>query len=153
MAIDSGYASIDTTVMPMFGEYQGAVPGPNPKYHGRPSYHPIVARCAETGTTPLSRNGPGLLTKSGPPAHRAPRVLECSGASRVSLASLGGCAALDPPCALQVLEIVGDGQTDASGGAPGSRCRQRSQPAAFWGLPPDGDQRGDWMTHALGFSV
>jgi hypothetical protein len=44
------HMDIDTTVMPMFGEYQGAVPGPNPKYHGRPSYHPIVARCAETGT-------------------------------------------------------------------------------------------------------
>ena len=28
---------IDTTVMPMFGEYQGAVPGPNPEPHGRPS--------------------------------------------------------------------------------------------------------------------
>lgn len=41
---------IDTTVMPLFGEQEGAVPGPNPRYHGRPSYHPILARIAETDT-------------------------------------------------------------------------------------------------------
>jgi hypothetical protein len=41
---------VDTTVMPLFGEQEGAVPGPNPRYHGRPSYHPILARIAETDT-------------------------------------------------------------------------------------------------------
>lgn len=50
---------IDTSVMPMFGDYQGAVPGPNPKYHGRPSYHPILARCAETGTCVGAQLRPG----------------------------------------------------------------------------------------------
>jgi hypothetical protein len=45
------HLDIDTTVTPVFGEQmQGAVPGPNPHYHGRPSYHPIVARVAETDT-------------------------------------------------------------------------------------------------------
>jgi hypothetical protein len=45
------HLDIDTTVTPVFGlEMQGAVPGPNPHYHGRPSYHPIVARVAETDT-------------------------------------------------------------------------------------------------------
>jgi hypothetical protein len=41
---------IDTTVTPLFGSQEGAVPGPNPRYHGRPSYHPILARIAETNT-------------------------------------------------------------------------------------------------------
>jgi hypothetical protein len=41
---------VDTTVMPLFGEQEGAVPGPNPRYPGRASYHPILARIAETDT-------------------------------------------------------------------------------------------------------
>jgi len=44
-----GHLDIDTTVTPVFGaEMQGAVARPNPHYLGRPSYHPIVARIAET---------------------------------------------------------------------------------------------------------
>jgi hypothetical protein len=41
------HVDIDTTVTVLFGEQEGAVPGPNPRYHGRPSYHPIFARVAE----------------------------------------------------------------------------------------------------------
>jgi hypothetical protein len=41
---------VDTTVTPLFGEQEGAVPGPNPRYLGRPSYHPILARVAELDT-------------------------------------------------------------------------------------------------------
>ena len=37
----------DTTVLPVFGALQGAAVGPNPRYHGRPSYHPVLARVAE----------------------------------------------------------------------------------------------------------
>jgi hypothetical protein len=44
------HLDIDTTVMPMFGEHEGALPGPNPRYRGRPSFHPMLARIAETGT-------------------------------------------------------------------------------------------------------
>ena len=44
------HIDIDTTVMPVFGEQEGALPGPNPRYHGRPSYHPLLARVAETNT-------------------------------------------------------------------------------------------------------
>src|SRR5260221_318390 len=40
---DEVFVDIDTTVTPLFGEQEGARPGPNPRYHGRPSYHPIVA--------------------------------------------------------------------------------------------------------------
>ena len=44
------HLDIDTTVEPVFGEMEGALPGPNPHYHGRPSYHPVIARIAETDT-------------------------------------------------------------------------------------------------------
>jgi hypothetical protein len=44
------YLDVDTSVVPVFGDLEGAVPGPNPRYHGRPSYHPMLARIAETGT-------------------------------------------------------------------------------------------------------
>ena len=44
------HMDIDPTVEPLFGTQEGARPGPNPRYHGRPSYHPILARIAETDT-------------------------------------------------------------------------------------------------------
>lgn len=44
------HLDIDSTVTPLFGEQQGAEVGPNPRYRGRPSYHPVLARLAETGT-------------------------------------------------------------------------------------------------------
>jgi len=50
---------VDTTVMPLFGSQEGALPGPNPRYHGRPSYHPILARIAETDTLVGARLRPG----------------------------------------------------------------------------------------------
>ncbi len=42
------HLDVDTTVECVFGKQEGALPGPNPRYHGRPSYHPILAYCAET---------------------------------------------------------------------------------------------------------
>jgi hypothetical protein len=50
---------IDTTVTPLFGDQEGAVPGPNPRYRGRPSYHPSLARIAETDTILGARLRPG----------------------------------------------------------------------------------------------
>jgi hypothetical protein len=41
------HLDIDSTVEPLFGSQEGAVPGYNPRYPGRPSYHPIIARIAE----------------------------------------------------------------------------------------------------------
>lgn len=43
------HLDIDTTVEGVFGSQQGALPGPNPRYHGRPSYHPILVYAAEAG--------------------------------------------------------------------------------------------------------
>src|SRR5881394_2972381 len=53
------HLDVDTTVEPLFGEHEGALPGPNPRYHGRPSYHPILARVAETDTVVGGKLRPG----------------------------------------------------------------------------------------------
>ena len=53
---------IDTSVTPLFGEQEGAVVGYNPRFHGRPSYHPILARIAETDTVLGARLRPGNTT-------------------------------------------------------------------------------------------
>jgi hypothetical protein len=44
------HVDLDTTVEPLFGSQQGALPGPNPRYRGRNSYHPVLGVIAETGT-------------------------------------------------------------------------------------------------------
>ena len=45
------HLDVDTTVEPFFADgVEGAVPGYNPRYPGRPSYHPVLARIAETDT-------------------------------------------------------------------------------------------------------
>ncbi len=61
MMVDQGLASVhvlktkavhldvDTTVECVFGSQEGALPGPNPRYHARASYHPILVYCAEAG--------------------------------------------------------------------------------------------------------
>lgn len=44
------HLDLDSTVEPLFGAHEGGAVGYNPRAHGRPSYHPIVTRIAETGT-------------------------------------------------------------------------------------------------------
>ena len=56
---DVVHIDIDTTVEPLFGTQEGALPGPNPHYHGRPSYHPILARVEETNTIVAAKLRPG----------------------------------------------------------------------------------------------
>lgn len=53
------HVDVDTTVEPLFGTQEGAEPGPNPRYHGRPSFHPILAVVAETGSCVGARLRPG----------------------------------------------------------------------------------------------
>src|SRR5258708_2021618 len=55
----AGFVDLDTTVTPLFASQEGALPQPNPRYHGRPSYHPILARIAQTGTIIGARLLPG----------------------------------------------------------------------------------------------
>jgi hypothetical protein len=43
-----GYSlDLDSTVFERYGQQQGALRGPNPRKHGRPSHHPLVAVLAE----------------------------------------------------------------------------------------------------------
>lgn len=53
------HLDVDSTVVPIFGEHEGAEPGPNSRYHGRPSFHPILARIAETDTIAGAQLRPG----------------------------------------------------------------------------------------------
>ena len=59
MRLREAHLDIDTTVEPLFGNHEGGVPGYNPKYHGRPSYHPIVGRIAEVDALIGARLRPG----------------------------------------------------------------------------------------------
>jgi len=43
------HLDVDTTVECVFGSQEGALSGPNPRYHARASYHPILVYCAEVG--------------------------------------------------------------------------------------------------------
>jgi len=44
----SGYSlDLDSTVFERYGRQQGALRGPNPRKHGRPSHHPLIAVLAE----------------------------------------------------------------------------------------------------------
>jgi hypothetical protein len=53
------HIDVDSTFEPLFGTQQGALPGPTPRYHGRPSYHPMLAALAETGTVISAELRPG----------------------------------------------------------------------------------------------
>lgn len=53
---------IDSTVTVVFGEQEGAAVGYNPRHPGRQSYHPLLARVAETDTILGARLRPGDTT-------------------------------------------------------------------------------------------
>lgn len=53
------HADIDTTVTELFGTQEGARVGPNPRYHGRPSYHPLLMRVAELDAVVGAQLRPG----------------------------------------------------------------------------------------------
>lgn len=47
-AQESGYTlDLDSTVLERFGEQEGVLPGYNPRRHGRPTHHPLLAGLAE----------------------------------------------------------------------------------------------------------
>jgi hypothetical protein len=92
---------VDTTVTPLFGHQEGAVPGSNPRYHGRPSHHPILARVAETDTVIGARLRPGDTALGDADAEDIKQwldnVLEAAGKKAlitVRIDAGGDCAAL-----------------------------------------------------------
>jgi len=93
------FMDIDTSVVPIFGELEGAVPGPNPRYRGRPSYHPMLARIAETGTVvgaQLRHGDTGFGADDVPAvrrwAGRAKKKLRRGSSLCVRIDSAGDCA-------------------------------------------------------------
>jgi hypothetical protein len=93
------HLDVDTTVEPVFGDHEGALPGPNPRYHGRPSYHPILARCAETDTVVGAklRRGDTSFGEADAPTVGAwlDRLREAAGAHtliRLRMDAAGDCA-------------------------------------------------------------
>ena len=92
------HLDVDTTVEPVFGDHDGALPGYNPRYHGRPSYHPILARCAETDTVVGAKLRPGNTSFGDDDAPTVgafiDRVREAAGKNtliRVRIDSAGDC--------------------------------------------------------------
>lgn len=93
----TAHLDIDTTVEVLFGSQQGAEIGYNPRYPGRPSYHPILARVAEVNAVVGARLRPG---DTGFGAQDVPKVVECIGRTR---------AALGEQCILRVrIDSAGD---------------------------------------------
>ena len=95
------FLDVDTSVLPLFGEHEGGVPGPNPRYRGRPSYHPMLARIAETDTivgAQLRRVDTGLGADDVPTirrwAARAKRALVRNAALCTRIDSGAECAAI-----------------------------------------------------------
>jgi Transposase DDE domain group 1 len=93
------HLDVDTSVVPIFGELEGAVPGPNPRYHGRPSFHPMLARIAETGTiagAQLRRGDTGFGVDDVPMlcrwVKRAKNKLRRDASLCVRIDSAGDCA-------------------------------------------------------------
>jgi hypothetical protein len=99
--LDLVHLDIDTTVEVLFGHQEGALPGPNPRYHGRPSYHPILARIAETRTAVGGRLRPGDTSFGDDDAEyvrhvvrRVRRALRDEQQLRVRIDAAGDCTAV-----------------------------------------------------------
>jgi hypothetical protein len=97
----TAHLDIDTTVEVLFGRQEGALVGPNPRYHGRPSYHPILIRIAEVDALVGAQLRPGDTGFGGNDVpmivERIRRTREALGARcvlRVRIDAAGDCAEL-----------------------------------------------------------
>jgi hypothetical protein len=73
------HVDIDTTVEPLFGDgIEGAEVGYNPQYHGRPSYHPVVIRVAETDTAVGAVLRPGNTTFGAAEIPAIVKAIDCT---------------------------------------------------------------------------
>lgn len=95
---DVVHLDLDTTVEPLFGSQEGALPGPNPRYHGRPSYHPILASIAETRTCVGALLRPGNTSLGNADAwyvdfvvRRVKQILRPDQTLRVRIDAAGDC--------------------------------------------------------------
>jgi Transposase DDE domain group 1 len=92
------FLDVNNTVAPLFGPHEGARPGSNPHYPGRPSYHPVLARVAETDTCvgALLRPGDTAFGEADVPVvERLRRAVGLSCVIRMRVDAACDCAALD----------------------------------------------------------
>jgi hypothetical protein len=78
----TAHLDVDTTVEVLFGSQEGALPGPNPRYHGRNSYHPLLVRVAEVDAVVGALLRPG---DTGFGAEDVPKVIACIRRTRAAL--------------------------------------------------------------------
>lgn len=95
------HVDIDSTVEPLFGHQEGALLGPNPRYRGRVSYHPLLACIAETGScigTELRPGDRGIGERDIPTIAAWLKRVRCHSGSEtvitVRMDSAGDCAEL-----------------------------------------------------------
>jgi Transposase DDE domain group 1 len=107
------HLDVDTTVETVFGQQEEALPGYNPRYPGRPSYHPILAQCAETGTVVGAKLRPGNTAFGADDASTVGYWLDRMKATastktsvRVRIDSAGDCAQLMKAVATRGAEFV-----------------------------------------------
>jgi hypothetical protein len=101
---------IDSTVETLYGEQEGAAPGPNPHKRGRVSYHPLIARdrISDLIVHHLLRTGDtGTASDIKPFLHRTIDIVSRGGKSRTLLARLD--SGFESDDALGVLERRGVG--------------------------------------------
>ena len=126
------HLDIDSTVEPLFGTQQGALPGPNPHYHGRPSYHPLLAAVAEAGTVIGAELRPGDTGFGDEQADFVGRCIDRLRARHrsailcVRIDAAGDCAALMKAIATRDAYFFIKGKIERAL-AIGSPCHQKDQ--------------------------
>lgn len=101
---------IDSTVETLYGEQEGAAPGPNPHKHGRASYHPLIARdrVSDLIVHHVLRPGDtGTSSDIKPFLHRTVDIVRQDGKRRTLLARLD--SGFESDDAMGVLERRGVG--------------------------------------------
>jgi len=97
MRLRTAHLDVDTTVEVLFGAQEGALAGPNPRYHGRNSYHPLIMRVGEVDAVVGAHLRPG---DTGFGVEDVPQVTRCIRRAR---------AALGEGCMLRVrIDAAGD---------------------------------------------
>lgn len=149
------HLDIDSSVVPVYGDgIEGAVPGYNPTKHGRPSYHPLIARAAEIDMVVGAQLRPGNTTFGAadvPFVERMiDRVREAVGPKciiRVRIDAAGDCTEL-----LSALDAKGVYYVTKADITPDLYCALASHDEAKWKtVDRDAFDQPTWQTTEVAF--